>query len=199
MRKHLGYVLICILPSAAFAQQWGDVILQTPPCCVAGALDGQPAGSFNSLVILNVCTTDKSYCETSGANLQSFASTSYVNGQFASLSSQLVPLSGLGTQVTGINAHLTTLDTQVSSLQTQLYQQAIRANELAVIAGALRDAIPNAGDRYAFRVNLAGAAGQAAGGVSFSANLDESFRASLNYGHGQRQNMFSGGLNFSFN
>lgn len=70
--------------------------------------------------------------------------------------------------------------------------------EVGAIAAAMRDAIPNAGDRFAVRLNMAGFENYAAGAVGVSMNVTDSLRLSLNYGRSSTQNIVSGGLNMSF-
>lgn len=80
----------------------------------------------------------------------------------------------------------------------QVHQQISRLAELTAVAAALRDAIPNPGDRFALRINAAGFSGQAAGAIGFSYNVTDSARVSVNYGQGRSQGIVSGGMNFSF-
>jgi len=126
-----------------------------------------------------------------------------VNAQFASLSTRL---NAASSGITALNAHVSSIDTRLAGLDSQISQMLAafsvdikQANELAVVAAAMKDAIPNNGDRYAFRMNMAARDGNAAGSVSFSANVSNSLRLSVDYGRGQNQSMLSGGLNFSFN
>jgi len=105
-----------------------------------------------------------------GIPLDNYAATSSVDSQFASVNSQLATLNNLARQNTSF----------------------------AAAVGATHDAIPNAGDRYAVRFNTSSVGNAVGAGVSASANLDDHFRASLNYGSARGQNVVSGGLNFSF-
>jgi len=72
------------------------------------------------------------------------------------------------------------------------------ALNMAAIAGAVQDAVPNPGDRFGFRIGAAGSSGVFAGAVGFSFNMNDSARLSLNYGHSGSIGLFSGGLNLSF-
>lgn len=104
-----------------------------------------------------------------------FASSDTVSNQFAGLNSQLT--------------------SQFATMNAQLRQ----ATEYTSAVAALKDAIPAPGDRFALRINTAAVGGIVAGGIAFSANLDEQFRVSLDYGATHGQQVVSGGLNFSFN
>jgi len=95
-------------------------------------------------------------------------------------------------QFTALNTQLTS---QFAAMNAQLRQT--MQNNSAV--AALKDAIPAPGDRFAVRLNTASVGGVVAGGIAFSANLDEQFRVSLDYGATHGQQVISGGLNFSFN
>jgi hypothetical protein len=120
-----------------------------------------------------------------GIGLQNFASTSYVNSQFASLNAQFN---------TGISTHFASLDNQVARITAQVQT----TNQLVAVAAAMKDAVPREGDRFALRVNMASWNSEAAGSVGFSANIENSLRLSVGYGRSRQQNMFSGGFNFSF-
>jgi len=63
---------------------------------------------------------------------------------------------------------------------------------------ALKDAIPNSGDRFALRLNMGGAGGHLAGAAGASANVSDQLRLSADYARASNQNVFSAGLNFSF-
>jgi hypothetical protein len=101
-----------------------------------------------------------------------------------------IPLSVFAAASAGVAG----LQTQITALQAQID----RAVELSAIAAAMKDAIPNPGDRFALRLNAAAFSGQGAGAIGFSYNVTESMRASVNYGQGRSQGIVSGGLNFSF-
>lgn len=73
-----------------------------------------------------------------------------------------------------------------------------KAYQGIAITAAMGDAIPNPGDRFAIRLNGAGFAGQAAGGLSVSYAFADRARVSLNYGQGRSQTVVSGGLTLSF-
>ena len=98
----------------------------------------------------------------------------------------------MSNQFTALNTQLTS---QFAAMNAQLRQT--MQNNSAV--AALKDAIPAPGDRFAVRLNTASVGGVVAGGIAFSANLDEQFRVSLDYGATHGQQVISGGLNFSFN
>lgn len=142
------------------------------------------------------------------------------NTQLTGFSTQLTgfntQLAGVSAQLTTFNGQLTGFNTQLSSFTSQLTgvtsQVATINNEIAAInsqirdsisftaaVGAMHDAIPLPGDRFAVRLNTAAVDGVVAGGFSASANVTDHFRASFNYGGTRGQNVVSGGLNFSFN
>jgi hypothetical protein len=74
-----------------------------------------------------------------------------------------------------------------------------RALEVGAIAASMRDAIPNSGDRFALRLNVAGfGEGGVGGSVGASMNVTDRMRFSVNYGRGATQNVVSGGMNLSF-
>jgi hypothetical protein len=73
-----------------------------------------------------------------------------------------------------------------------------RSLQLTAISAAMGDAIPNSGDRFAFRAHLAASSGQGAGAMGISYNFTDNARASLNYGQSQRQSVVSAGVNWSF-
>jgi hypothetical protein len=87
-----------------------------------------------------------------------------------------------------------TLQAEINALNAQTS----RAFELIAVAAAMKDAIPNAGDRFAVRLNAAAFNGQAAGAFGVSYNITDSARLSLNYGQGASRAIVSGGLNLSF-
>jgi len=202
MRKLIILAAVFLFCTEAQAQ-WTDVNLVNPVGYVPFALDGQPVSSVDANVLTMTCNANQSVCGTAGINVQNFAEAGPVNAQFASLSTRLnAASSGIATlnaQVSSINTHLAGLDSQISQMMAAFSVDIKQANELAVVAAAMKDAIPNNGDRYAFRMNMAARDGNAAGSVSFSANVSNSLRLSVDYGQGQNQSMLSGGLNFSFN
>jgi hypothetical protein len=161
-----------------------------PPGYVPFSLDGQAFSSFGTAdVLVNACNTSHTTCGFVGTDIQNFAETSYVNSQF----------SGLNAQLSSMNANFSALSSEVSALNSELNVGLEKADQLAVISAAMKDAIPNDGDRFALRMNMAAWDSQAAGSVSFSANITDKVRLSVDYGRGRNQNMFSGGVNFSFN
>lgn len=72
-----------------------------------------------------------------------------------------------------------------------------RLFSLVAMSAAIKDAIPNSGDRYAFRIGTGGFTGNLAGAVGFSVNLGRATRFSLNYGRAKSEDAFSGGINIS--
>ena len=86
------------------------------------------------------------------------------------------------------------LGSQIAALNSRISG----AYDVAAVAGAMKDAIPNPGDRFAIRLNAAAIDGYAAGAIGVGVNLTDSARLALNYGRGRTQNMVSGGFNLSF-
>ncbi len=91
----------------------------------------------------------------------------------------------------GINVNDIATTSQVSGMVAKAY-------DLSAVSAAMKDAIPNTGDRFAIRLNAAGFEGHAAGAVGVSWNVTDSARLHLNYGQGRSQGIVSGGLNLSF-
>ena len=100
-----------------------------------------------------------------------------------------VPLSSFGTSAGGAG---------FESRFNLLSAEVARATELAAVSAALKDAIPNAGDRFAIRLNAAGFNGHFAGAVGASYNVSDRARVSVNYGQGRSQSIVSAGMNLSF-
>jgi hypothetical protein len=103
-------------------------------------------------------------------------------------------LSVMDQQISVINNRLSVMDQQISVMNGQVS----RLFELTAISAAMKDAIPNYGDRFAIRINAAAFEGQGAAALGFGYNVTSSVRASLNYGQSRSQGIVSGGLNFSF-
>lgn len=72
------------------------------------------------------------------------------------------------------------------------------ALESAMIAAAMGDAIPNPGDRFALRFNMAGDGEYYAGAVGFGFNANENVRLNLNVGQSESKTIVGGGFNLSF-
>lgn len=156
----------------------------------------------------------QSFSSSIGAELKGFNSSlakleNSVTSGFADVDSRLTALNAsvnarfaqVKSQLTSMNANIATLNGEVAQLNAGLDRANAgveRANELAVMAGAMKDAIPNDGDRFAVRLNMAAWNSTAAGSIGFSANVSNSMRVSVDYGRSQNQNMFSGGMNMSF-
>jgi hypothetical protein len=75
--------------------------------------------------------------------------------------------------------------------------QVSKALEASAIAASMGDAIPNAGDRFAVRMNVAGFSGQVGGSLGISYNVSNNARLSINYGQGATTSVVSGGVTFS--
>lgn len=118
-----------------------------------------------------VCSAPTGFCANAvGINLNAFSRASDVATQFA-----------------GVNAQFEALNAKTAKLF-----------DLTATAISMRDAIPNAGDRFAVRLNMGGFEGRLAGSIGASANLDDSIRFSANYGQSSSESAFSAGMNFSF-
>jgi hypothetical protein len=92
--------------------------------------------------------------------------------------------------VNGLVAPLAT-KSEVDSMINKSFQ-------FAAISAALKDAVPNAGDRFAIRLNAGGFSGNLAGAIGLSANVNRATRILFNYGRSKSESAMSGGLNFSF-
>ncbi len=167
------------------------------------------------------CSIPTGFCvNADGINLTQFANANDVSTSVTSLTNSLTAVTNsvttLNTSVTTINGSVTsintslatlngsvtTLNNSVTLLQAQFGSQArsiSKLYDLVAISAALQDAIPNPGDRFAMRLNFAGYQGTFAGSLGGSLNINDALRFSLNYGQGKNQQIFSGGLNFSFN
>jgi hypothetical protein len=119
-----------------------------------------------------------------GIPFDTYATSASVTNQFAATNSQI---STVSSQLGSITSNLTDLNAGMR-----------RENSFVAAVGAMHDAIPNPGDRFAVRFNTASVGNAVGGGISASANLNDQFRASVNYGHARGENVVSGGLNFSF-
>ena len=146
--------------------------------------------------------------EGTGVPLGAFATTTQLNALSTRIDNLLTSFSGLGTQLTAFEARLNTFGTQIGALNANL--EAIsgqlqtlnddlgKALQGAALASALKDAVPNEGDRFALRLNAAGASGEFAGAVGFAYNVVERTRVHVNYARSSSENALSGGVNLSF-
>ena len=75
--------------------------------------------------------------------------------------------------------------------------QITRSRRFAAIGAAVADAMPNPGDRYAFRVNFASASDVTAGAVGLAVNVGGPVRVLFNYGRAQRDYIGTIGVNVS--
>ena len=147
------------------------------------------------------------FCLTEGAGvpLGAFASATQLNALSARIDDLLTTFTGLGTQLTAFEARLNTFATQlntnleaINGQLTAINEDLGKALEGAALASALKDAIPNDGDRFALRLNAAGASGEFAGAVGFAYAVQERTRVHVNYGRSASENALSGGVNLSF-
>jgi len=127
-----------------------------------------------------VCAPPRCVNPQNGIPLNFFATTETVSAN--------------GARIDAAFAAVATLNTQVANLNREVS----RSLEIGAIAASMRDAIPNAGDRFAIRLNAAAIDGYAGGSLGVSMNVTDSVRLSANYGRGATQNVVSGGLNISF-
>jgi hypothetical protein len=146
--------------------------------------------------------------EGSGVPLGAFASTTQLNALSARIDSVLTTFSGLGAQLLAFEAQLTSFAAQLGTINASLDSinahlaniddDLSKALEGAALASALKDALPNEGDRFALRLNAAGASGEFAGAVGFAYNVAERTRVHVNYARSASENAVSGGVNLSF-
>ena len=123
------------------------------------------------------------------------SSISAFTGQFTSqLTSINTQLTSVTNEISALNSHLLSIDQRLLNIDDDLSD----AIEGVAMAAALKDAMPNEGDRFALRLNAAGFSGEFAGAVGFAANVAERARLHLNYGRSRSQNTVSGGVNLSF-
>lgn len=185
MRSHLLFVSLVLalhLPSErSFAFDYQNPA-PTPAFCCNNVTSG-PVDINSAYVNLatfarvgGVTEITNGYARLSDL-LNAASNSSATSAQLAAVSNQLV---GIGNQLSIVGA------------------RASRAIEVAATAAAMRDAIPNAGDRWALRFNMAGVDGYVAGAVGMSVNISDRARISVNYGRSESQNVISGGLNLSF-
>jgi YadA-like protein len=149
-------------------------------------------------------------CITSGAgiHISTLATVTQLNALSTRIDGLVTTLTTLGPQLQAFGARLTTLEGQVGSISSNLTEVNNRlasieddlgkALEGAALAAAVKDALPNPGDRFALRLNAAGAGGEFAGAVGFSYNVAERTRVHINYGRSASENAVSGGVNLSF-
>ena len=150
------------------------------------------------------------FCITEGAGIpiNTFATVTQLNALSTRLDGLVASLSALGPQLQAFDARLTALSNQVGTINNTLVtidsrlaavdDDLSKALEGAALAAAVKDALPNPGDRFGLRLNVAGAGGEFAGSVGFSYNVQERTRVHVNYGRSESQNALSGGVNLSF-
>jgi len=163
------------------------------------ANQGVPVSIFG-----NFATTSNLTDATNQLSAQIAALSSTLNGRIDGLVGALAGIGTLNDQITNlgsqlnsqlgsVNARLTSIDARIGSMSDEVS----RAFELIAVSAALKDAIPNPGDRYAIRLNAAGISGEFAGAVGVSVDAGPA-RVSFDFGRGRSQSIASGGLNFSF-
>ena len=200
MRQIIAVMFLVFLVSAPAAAQ---VPVTTP-------LD--PSETYVPIIQLgtgSVCIVN-GFCitEGSGIPLTAFATTVELNALSTRLDNVISTLSTLGPQLQAFGSRLTALETQIGGINntlvsidshlTTIDDDLSKALEGAALAAAVKDAVPNDGDRFALRLNAAGAGSEFAGAVGFAANIAERTRIHFNYGRSESQNAVSGGVNLSF-
>ena len=156
-----------------------------------------------------VCFPD-GFCvsERQGIPISALATTTQLNALTTRVDNLVTTLSTLGPQLQAFGARVTALENQIGAINnslvtinshlTSIDDDLSKALEGAALAAAVKDALPNAGDRFALRLNAAGAGGEFAGAVGFAASVAERTRIHVNYGRSESQNAVSGGVNLSF-
>ena len=88
---------------------------------------------------------------------------------------------------------------QVYEQITEINRQTTRALKLAAISAAIGDAVPNPGDSYAFRFNIAMIRDHPAAAFGFAANiLGTGARLTVNHGRAKSEHLTTIGVNLSF-
>jgi hypothetical protein len=111
-----------------------------------------------------------------------------------------IPLNYYATSgsISSLSARLDAATAAFSSQIAALDNRISGAYDVATVAAAMRDAIPNQGDRFAIRLNAAAMNGYAAAAIGLGVNLTDNARLAINYGRGRTESMVSGGVNLSF-
>jgi hypothetical protein len=181
----------------------GPAAVASSASAVAAA--GCSAGTNVALINLNQFASQGDLSALNGQVATHTSQITTLNGQVTTINGQITTQGGqitaLGGQVTSQGATVSALNTQVSAMDSQiasLTQKLSDSTAYVAAVGAMHDAIPDPGDRFAVRLNTAAVNGVVAGGFSASANLGDGFRASINYAGAKSQNAVSAGLNFSF-
>jgi hypothetical protein len=211
---------ICLsFPCGANAQWSGATVTTTPT-------SGQEYVVLGGTVQPNSldCYAPTGFCANAqGINLDQFANANDVNSELGNLDNSVSQLdAGLGitngnvsqlmtgldatnTSVSQLGAALSATNTKLGALQSEVNESIAEENrsfnrvyDLVAVSAALKDAVPVDGDRFALRINMGGYQGHFAGAIGGSVNISDRVRLSVNYGHGKSEQMFSGGLNFSF-
>ena len=201
MRRMINVVFLLLLVSAPAAAQ----------APITSPLD--PSETYIPVIQFdpdNTCQSPNAMCVRQGAgiHINALATVTQLNALSTRIDGLVATLSTLGPQLTAFGARLTTLEGQVGAINSNLTEVNNRlatveddlgkALEGAALAAAVKDALPNPGDRFALRFNAAGASGEFAGAVGFSYNVAERTRVHINYGRSASENAVSGGVNLSF-
>lgn len=116
---------------------------------------------------------------------------------FASSAALVASAAQSGAAIGAVDQRLATSTAQTLAALGAVDRRLDNALEASAIAAAMQDAIPNDGDRMAFRLNAAAIDGRVGGSLGVSVNVTDSLRISGNYGRGKTQDVFNGGINFS--
>lgn len=174
---------LSLLPSKLFGQSLQDFVVSSSSTVLAVSQPiGPGVGGVCDPVFTGTCVGPGSGITLAGLSSALGLSTlnQKIDGSFAAIADLNNRMHVINAQIASMNADLT------------------RSLEIGAIAASMRDAIPNLGDRFAVRLNVAGFNGYAGGSVGVSMNVTDSVRLSANYGRGTTQNVVSGGLNISF-
>jgi hypothetical protein len=162
--------------------------------CLAQIVGTTPGNNYLAVVIPGSLLKGGGFCDNvtgncvstgQGIPLDTYATSTSVNSQIA----------GVNNSLAAVNSSLAAVNSQVASFNSGFDRQ----TSFAAAVGAMRDAIPNDGDRFAVRGSFSAVGSAVGGGFSASANLDRQLRATINYGGSRGESVVSGGLNFSFN
>lgn len=167
---------LCVLALCGTANAQGIVTSAAPGetyfVVGSGAVGGNPGNGFPGIGCVGTFCTNQG-----GINIKDFATAA---------------------QVAGLAGQFNTLSGQISAANANLSAQIARSYDVGAIASAMKDAVPNSGDRFAVRLNAAGFEGYAAGAIGVAWNVNDMARLHLNYGQGRATSVVSGGLNLSF-
>jgi long-subunit fatty acid transport protein len=108
-----------------------------------------------------------------------------------------IPLDNYATSAT-LASQLAGVNQSIADTNMRLNQKISETNAYMAAVGAMHDAIPDAGDRFALRLNSASVNDVMAFGISGSASLGPGLRASVDFAGTRGETAMSAGLNLSF-